>query len=91
MIGRMRGGTSNNLVNSMHFRDGTPCFSLKGNHDWWERETYNRSPVNRMRFRDGTPCFSLKSENDCWDMTRTGKTVKYTLGGNVKYYWSIMY
>ena len=44
---------------------GTPCFSLKGNNDWWERQTDDRShsPVNPMRFRDGTPCFSLKGEN----------------------------
>ena len=31
--GRMRGGTSHGPVNPMHFRDGTPCFSLEGNTD----------------------------------------------------------
>ena len=34
--GGMRGGTSHTPVNARHFRDDTPCFSLKGNNDWWE-------------------------------------------------------
>lgn len=38
----------NSPVNPMHFRDGTPCFPLKGNNDRWKRFTYYRShsPVN---------------------------------------------
>ena len=41
-------------VNPMHFRDGTPRFSLKGGDDWWDKGTCDRTfvlksnvPVNR--------------------------------------------
>ena len=68
----------------MRFRDGTPWFSMKGNNDWWERWTYDRShsPVDVLRFRDGTKWFSMKGENDCRDMTsrRTGLTGKAVRG-----------
>ena len=30
--------TSNSLVNPTHFRDGTLCFLLEGNNDWWDEE-----------------------------------------------------
>ena len=62
MIDGMR--TGNNAVNLMHFRDGTPCFWLKGNNDWWDKEgtrghilvlKSNRSLVNPTHFRYGTP------------------------------------
>ena len=35
--GEIRGGTSHSSVNPMHYRDGTPCFLLKGDNYWWER------------------------------------------------------
>ena len=43
----MTGGTIQSPLNRMHFRDGTPWFSLKGDNDSWEREAFDRghSPV----------------------------------------------
>ena len=32
-------------VNPTLFRYDNPCFSLKGNNDWWERLTYYRAVV----------------------------------------------
>ena len=63
------------LLNPTHFGDGTSCFSLKGENDWWDRGTCDRmfvfksnsSPVTPMHFGDGTSCFSLKEETDWCD------------------------